>query len=293
MAAKNRKRLINSQPRNIINNNNNMEDVGEDRISKLPESLIQHVLSFLPTKCAVSTTVLSKTWKNLWKFCLNLDIRHFDGNLVREWITALIKRKVEELVLNVPFPKPNMVSQNLITCESLTMLDLNFQCQHVLDIPQSICLPKLKYPSSMVAGYRVTFIVGNIPSLVEVDFRNARDNGTSTLESLSEFIKMCSGIKLLKASREYFQVHFLKEVNELVLNPSPHCLLSRLGSIELRIYERYPEDMEVVKLLLKYARVLEMVIISGRRFLNPSSEMFQQLQNFPRASTHCSFQLLE
>ncbi|XP_065870564.1 F-box/LRR-repeat protein 25-like, partial [Euphorbia lathyris] len=39
----------------------------EDRISALPDSLIQHILSFLPsTKQAIRTGILSKRWQNQW-----------------------------------------------------------------------------------------------------------------------------------------------------------------------------------------------------------------------------------
>ncbi|XP_026417540.1 F-box/LRR-repeat protein At3g59200-like [Papaver somniferum] len=56
--------------------------VREDRISKLPDPLLHHILSFLPTECAVSTTVLSKRWKNVWISVPVLDFRnwnHEDG----------------------------------------------------------------------------------------------------------------------------------------------------------------------------------------------------------------------
>ncbi|CAL5425571.1 unnamed protein product [Camellia sinensis] len=49
---------------------------GEDRISSLPDSLLIYILSFIPTKFAFRTTVLSKRWKDLWAFVPNLD---FDG----------------------------------------------------------------------------------------------------------------------------------------------------------------------------------------------------------------------
>ncbi|KAM6576181.1 hypothetical protein CsatB_028018 [Cannabis sativa] len=37
-----------------------------DRISKLPDALIIHILSFLPTKDVVETCILSKRWKLVW-----------------------------------------------------------------------------------------------------------------------------------------------------------------------------------------------------------------------------------
>ncbi|KAI3851171.1 hypothetical protein MKX03_007236 [Papaver bracteatum] len=54
------------------------EGVGEeDRIRRLPESLIHHILSLLPTKCAVATTVLSRGWNNLWISLPVLDFREW------------------------------------------------------------------------------------------------------------------------------------------------------------------------------------------------------------------------
>ncbi|XP_007021398.2 PREDICTED: putative FBD-associated F-box protein At3g50710 isoform X2 [Theobroma cacao] len=37
-----------------------------DRISQLPDHLIEHILSFLPTKDAVATSILSKRWYPFW-----------------------------------------------------------------------------------------------------------------------------------------------------------------------------------------------------------------------------------
>lgn len=50
----------------------------EDRISNLPSSLIGHILSLLPTKYAVATSVLSTRWKQFWTLVTSLD---FDDEL--------------------------------------------------------------------------------------------------------------------------------------------------------------------------------------------------------------------
>ncbi|TKY66132.1 F-box/LRR-repeat protein [Spatholobus suberectus] len=45
----------------------------EDRISSLPDTVLCHVLSFLPTKVAVATSLLCKRWNHLWRSVPVLD----------------------------------------------------------------------------------------------------------------------------------------------------------------------------------------------------------------------------
>ncbi|RWR90839.1 F-box/LRR-repeat protein 13-like protein [Cinnamomum micranthum f. kanehirae] len=48
-------------------NMTHMKNQDEDHISKLPDAILDHILSLIPLKCAVSTSILSKRWKELWK----------------------------------------------------------------------------------------------------------------------------------------------------------------------------------------------------------------------------------
>ncbi|KAF9607308.1 hypothetical protein IFM89_033853 [Coptis chinensis] len=45
----------------------------EDRISHLPDHILHYILSFLPTKFAVGTSILSTRWRFLWTSVHNLD----------------------------------------------------------------------------------------------------------------------------------------------------------------------------------------------------------------------------
>ncbi|KAI3938008.1 hypothetical protein MKW98_018564 [Papaver atlanticum] len=53
----------------------------EDRLSKLPESLIHHILSFLDIKYVIHTSLLSRTWRYIWKSVPTLN---FDSDIYDE-----------------------------------------------------------------------------------------------------------------------------------------------------------------------------------------------------------------
>lgn len=54
---------------------------GEDRLSALPDSLCQHIVSFLPATDARRTAFLSRRWRFIWCACpcFNFDEREFHG----------------------------------------------------------------------------------------------------------------------------------------------------------------------------------------------------------------------
>lgn len=45
-----------------------------DRISSLPDEILSHILSFLPTKYAVATSILSHRWIDIWT---KIPVLHF------------------------------------------------------------------------------------------------------------------------------------------------------------------------------------------------------------------------
>ncbi|GAU38249.1 hypothetical protein TSUD_119290 [Trifolium subterraneum] len=57
-----------------------------DRISELPDPILCHILSFLPTKFAATTSILSKRWKPLWLSVQTLD---FDDKTFKDMFTLL------------------------------------------------------------------------------------------------------------------------------------------------------------------------------------------------------------
>lgn len=56
-----------------------LEGNDRDRISRLPDEILSHILSFLPTKLAVRSSILSTRWRYLWTFLLHMDIDYVDS----------------------------------------------------------------------------------------------------------------------------------------------------------------------------------------------------------------------
>ncbi|KAE8681922.1 hypothetical protein F3Y22_tig00111280pilonHSYRG00005 [Hibiscus syriacus] len=153
-----------------------------DQLSNLPDSIICHILSFLPTKLSVATSTLSKRWKHLWtavpvlsfssaefigtlgsfvdsigKFLTNcqaqnvyqftIDFKPFlevDEEHLGTWVAAAVERNVQELKLSLNFSHVPTVRLpgRLFACRTLVSLKLIDNI--FIDLPENVCLQNLR-----------------------------------------------------------------------------------------------------------------------------------------------------
>ncbi|KAF8015168.1 hypothetical protein BT93_H0848 [Corymbia citriodora subsp. variegata] len=114
-----------------------------DYISLLPDCLIHHIFSFLPTRDVVKTCVLSKRWQSVWtaisdlkvltlyrwrkviKFHLDIRSKYFYPFKIDSWVRFAIDHEVEELLRNMNWSARYTLSPLLYNCSSLTKLCLS------------------------------------------------------------------------------------------------------------------------------------------------------------------------
>ncbi|CAN6898109.1 unnamed protein product [Brassica oleracea] len=133
-----------------------------DRISELSDDLLIKILLLIPTKVAVSTSILSKRWEYLWMWLPRLEYGHrrcsepeseklrcflernlplhrasviesfrlemcnsrFKPESINTWVVVALSHCLRELdILYEPYPaKPNILPSNLYTSKSLVIL---------------------------------------------------------------------------------------------------------------------------------------------------------------------------
>ncbi|XP_058781238.1 FBD-associated F-box protein At1g66310-like [Vicia villosa] len=155
------------------------ESENEDRLNDLPESVILHILSFLNTKIAVQTCVLSTRWKDLWKripaatlhssnsrackkftklvskvlslrdssiSLQTLDYRGVHGNFeadVKRIVNYALSHNVQRLVLFINGDIAQ-IPPSMFSCQTLTFLKLSiYHGDHETLFPKSLNLPAL------------------------------------------------------------------------------------------------------------------------------------------------------
>ncbi|KAL3840573.1 hypothetical protein ACJIZ3_025164 [Penstemon smallii] len=161
--------------------------IGEDSISNLPEDVMSHILSLMPTKDAVRTSVLSKDWKRKWKTIYNLDFS--DGEVFREqrrnisprasmylFVQKMIYRTKNSFKLFYGY-KDLILSREILKCTSLRHLELVLPC--TLKAPVNNCLPNLK--TLCLEGVEIMncsrdthSIIFNFPVLETIEIRRCK-----------------------------------------------------------------------------------------------------------------------
>ncbi|KAG5551562.1 hypothetical protein RHGRI_009835 [Rhododendron griersonianum] len=155
---------------------------GNDIISSLPENVLHHILSFLSTKDAIRSSVLSTKWKYLWTSIANIDLKEtyhlagekedgsfldfvervlllhdasdiksltlssyqlVDSSRVNSWISASIRHNIKELHLSLHWKTQPVLPCCLFTCQSLVVLKLSIM-DWALKVPCSTQFWNLK-----------------------------------------------------------------------------------------------------------------------------------------------------
>ncbi|XP_050216941.1 F-box/LRR-repeat protein At5g02910-like isoform X2 [Mercurialis annua] len=254
--------------------NRGLKSVGEDRISELPDEIIIHILSFLPsTKSCVKTSVLSKRWHNLWTCVPNLIFSqsHFSRFVFDE--VDCLKRVVNKTLALHSFSKLNSFSiqvpdlrqlypsielwLQLAVKRAVESLTLDF-----LDIPRSpsdrpsagYLLPQFVYSNSHMQILTTKFCEfvphGRISwsALKKLSIRQSllNDeviqnilNGTPALENLQ--LIFCCGVKLLDLSSK-------PKLKKLVIKVNEYCLMGSDYNYELKIVGPYLETLKILGL---------------------------------------------
>ncbi|CAA0817950.1 F-box/FBD/LRR-repeat protein [Striga hermonthica] len=151
-----------------------------DRLGALPDDVLVHILSFLPTtRLSVCTSVLSRRWRSLWAYVPFLSFRNddcFDRRLedivtevlsahkgqtihtfrltdddsvgdfeIEGWIATLVSRNVRNISIFLSYFDDTirfMMHNCLLMCE--TLVELRIGAYVVLPAAGDVCLPALK-----------------------------------------------------------------------------------------------------------------------------------------------------
>ncbi|KAJ1410099.1 Leucine-rich repeat domain superfamily [Sesbania bispinosa] len=168
----------------------------EDRLSDLPDCVLTHLMSFMPTKDIVRTCIFSRRWKDLWKrvpsltlhssysrvrqittfnnFVLKvlslrddsvplryLDFHHIGRvppQLLERILEYVVSHSVEQIKLHANCDPDLPLPPCLFSCQTLTSLDLSIErgCPVVL-LPRSLNLTTV-WNSSMLRISNATLV---------------------------------------------------------------------------------------------------------------------------------------
>ncbi|PIA46853.1 hypothetical protein AQUCO_01500414v1 [Aquilegia coerulea] len=182
----------------------------KDRLSYLPDPIRDHIVSFLPTKDAIRTSILSRQWENVCSSLSNMEFnkatfKQTDHKVVhfRNSIDRLLFRHdgsdIRRFSLKTGLLKKfQKFPSSFYTCSSLTVLSLisiKFKCPSFVQFPmlKSFHLEDVSFLENNTINKLVSSCTCPVLEELEITFCDL-----STIKSLSISIPSLKYLKLLE-----------------------------------------------------------------------------------------------
>ncbi|KAL7129562.1 hypothetical protein ABFS83_13G075600 [Erythranthe nasuta] len=177
-----------------------------DRLSDLQDSVLTHILSFLPTNLSVRTSILGQRWRFLWAYVPNLEFLHEDQEIINRvmllrrvqtlntfrlhfyleysayqletWLAFATMRGVKKIDLSLAYEDTvSGLPGCLFTCE--TLVDLSLYDCGLIPASGSVCLPRLKILRLIAVQYEadesLPHLLSGCPVLEDLEIRLESD----------------------------------------------------------------------------------------------------------------------
>ncbi|KAF7116812.1 hypothetical protein RHSIM_RhsimUnG0013000 [Rhododendron simsii] len=243
---------------------------GNDIISSLPENVLHHILSFLSTKDAIRSSVLSTKWKYLWTSIANIDLKE-TYHLAREKEDGSFLDFVERVLL-LHDASDIKIEASICVYEDLPEQDVT---PRVLGLLTGISNIKKLTVTSQTLEYLTP--IANLLDRLPVFYNMTH------LVLHSELFGDSFGvmIDLLENSPKLESLNFEEGFNPFVeddwmLGRVPSCFASSLKTVRIADFNKRPVEMHFIRLLLKNATVLERLTLRSY-----AQDLKQQQQKFP------------
>ncbi|KAF6170036.1 hypothetical protein GIB67_042841 [Kingdonia uniflora] len=220
---------------------------GGDRISNLPNVVLHRIISMLPTKEEVATSLLTKQWKHLWISISNLEFWDSSHGISSDQVKQMKdrNRKVD--------------AQSLVS---------------------------LNYTSLGSSEYSFPNLCSLVTASVNIKRREGRHVYHKLYNWTTKFLKEISNAKILTLADGTFEVMKEEcwEDDDFEDDMVPGCLLTHLKALKIGILSenknpksKYKNsrqvDLSFVKYFLKNALVLENMTIISSDYLSKDPEM--------------------
>jgi hypothetical protein len=164
----------------------------EDNLSQIPDSVLLHILSFLETKEAIRTSILSKRWKHLWKYLPTLTLNGRPFNYSKgfaKFVNRILSNRDSSTALqslefhNFGFNNLLKRISKYVVSHNIQRLQIHVICD-IERIPSCIFYPGTKpFPCFLNFPVLTTLYLGYVAF-------SSRDNGL--VEPFSECRKLSS-----------------------------------------------------------------------------------------------------